>query len=120
MLEYPVPKSVLLADFVCSAAVALGTVLEALNTLLDVLDPHLARLVGMAPVAGVAAVFVTGVADRALRVVVGIQYEQPVVVQGDGFPVLLTVALLAVAVDPVVQIVSRRLVASVATLLSGA
>ncbi len=77
---------------------------------------HFFQGVLVAPVARVATVVVVGVASRALGVVVAVQYEPLVVGKGGGFPVVLDMARLAVALVLTVQVVARPFVAPLTTI----
>ncbi len=87
------------------AAVAFHAIVEVTDAFLDVLAADLAQAVLVATVAGVALVVVTHVTGDAAVVVIAVEHEVLVVVEGGRRPLGLAVALAAVAVDLLVQIV---------------
>ena len=102
------PASVLLVLAVCTAlalllgldawiSMALHAVLEIGDALLHVLSAHLGRRMFVVAIAGVAAEFVVPVTGRAFRVVVTVQHEQLVVIQGGRLPAFLAMTALIAA-----------------------
>lgn len=89
------------------AAVTLDAIAEISNAFLNMLGSHPVWLMLVAPVAGVVAEVVAGVAGRTIRIVVAIEQKELVVVKRGRFPVLGGVALSAVALDLSVQAVAR-------------
>jgi hypothetical protein len=81
------------------AAVAFDTVLEIANPFLNVLSPDLLGRVLMATVTGIATVVVTLMAGYAFHIVISVQNEILVVIEGRGYPFLLAMALAAIACD---------------------
>lgn len=84
-------------------SVAFDAVLEVPDTLIDVFAPDLLGRVLVATVAGIAAVVVPDMAGRAFHVVVAIQSEILVVIECRRNPLLLGMALAAIARDLLVQ-----------------
>lgn len=93
------PASWHLDIMLISAAMAFNAVLEVPNTLFDVLAPDLLGRVLMAAVTGIAAVVVTYVTRGASHVVITIQNEVLVVIEGRRHPFLLGMALTAIPSD---------------------
>ena len=92
-------------------AVAFDTVLEVLDALLQVLPAHLGLGVLVTAVAGVAAVVVVLVAGHALGLVIAVQHEELVVVEGGRLPGRVLVALPAFDLEVAVHGVLGRDVA---------
>lgn len=92
-------------------AMTFDAVLEVPDTLLDVFAPDLLGRVLVATVAGIAAVVVADMACHAFYVVIAIQSEILVVIECHRHPLLLGMALAAIALDLLMQCVGRRLVA---------
>ena len=92
-------------------AVALGAIIEIADTFLDMLAANVVRCVLVAAVAGVAAVIVSRMAGHATRIVVAVELEIFAVIERRGCPLVLVVALAAVAGNLPVQRVGRRFVA---------
>lgn len=84
-------------------AVTLHTIVEIANAFFHVFTPNVGGRVFMATIAGVAAVVVAHVAGNTRGVVVAVQQKVFVVVKGRGSPLLLGVALCAIAGDLLVQ-----------------
>ena len=96
------------ADIVLiGAAVAFNAVLEVANTFFDMLAPDILRGVLMAAVAGVAAVVVTHMTGRAFHVVIAIQNEILVVIEGCRYPFVLGMALAAIPGDLLMERIFR-------------
>ena len=108
-----------LLGFDARISMALHAVLEVRDAFLDVLRPDLRLRVLVAAVAGVAAVVVVLVAGLAGRLVVAVEHEVLVVVEGRRLPGLGLVARLAAALDLAMQPVGRRVVAALAAIQRG-
>ncbi|WP_291010106.1 hypothetical protein [Hydrogenophaga sp.] len=96
---------------------ALDAILKVPDAFFLVFRAHIGRRVFVAPVTGVAAVVAVDVAGLALRVVVTIQHEQLGMIEGRRLPAVLRVALRAITLQLLMQIVSGCLVACIATRL---
>ena len=87
---------------------ALNAVLEVANAFFNVLTPDFVGRVFVAAIAGIAAVVVANVAGDAFRVVISVQHEIRVVIEGRGQPLILAMALAAIAGDlPMERILGR-------------
>ena len=80
-------------------AVAFHAVLEIANSFLDMLAPDFLGCVLVTAVAGIAAVVVTQVTRHAFHIVITIQNEILVVVEGRRYPLLQGMALAAIPGD---------------------
>lgn len=97
-------------------AVALNAIIEIADAFLDVLAANVVRCVLVAAIAGVAAVVVSNMAGHAAGIVVAIKLEIFAVIERRRCPLILVVALAAVAGNLPVQRVGRRFVARLALL----
>ena len=86
-------------------AVTFDAILVTADTFLDVLAADIVGCVLVAAVASVAAVIVMNVAGDAASIVVAVELEMLVVVEGRRRPFFLAVALAAIARDLLVQCV---------------
>ena len=78
-------------------AMALDTVSEVANSLLDVLAPNLFGVMLMAAVTAIATVIIALMASGAGGLMVAVEQEILIVVVGRGSPLILAMALGAVA-----------------------
>src|SRR3989338_2290275 len=92
-------------------AVALNAIIEITDAFLDMLAANVVRCVLVAAIAGVAAVVVSNMAGHAAGIVVAIKLEIFAVIERRRCPLILVVALAAVAGNLPVQRVGRRFVA---------
>ena len=88
-----------------SVLVAFGAVAVVADALLDVLAPDLLGRMLMTAVTGITAVVIAHVAGRAFHVVIPVQREILVVIEGGRRPFILAVALTAITRDLLVQAV---------------
>ena len=89
----------------------LHTIFKVRDAFLDMLGLDSGGLMLMAAVAGIAAVIVAFVAGGTWRLVITIEQEALVVVEGGRLPRLLVMALPAIARDLAMQVTRRLRVA---------
>ena len=95
-------------------AVALDTVVKVTDSFFDMLAPNIRRRVFVATITGVTAVVVAHMAGDAARIVIAVKREILVVIESRWCPLVLLVALAAVAAHLLVQRIARRLVTGLA------
>ena len=98
------------------AAVTLNAILKVADAFLQMFSFDPGRLVFVTAITGVAAEIILDMTSRASGVVVSVQKKKLVVLKRCGFPCVLTVALLAIALNLTVQAVNWCLVAAFALL----
>ncbi len=76
---------------------AFHAVVNVTNSLFSMISSDACGRVLVAAVAGIAVIVVSGMAGNAFNIVIPIEQEQFVMVEGGGLPGFLGVALLAVA-----------------------